>query len=268
MERLEKLLAKKKFGKNNGIFLPLVLPVLLVVIWKSGCDANLINTSLLPSPDHVITALVTMLGDGSLKKHVIMSTTRVFEGYAVGVTLGLLLGILAGLFKPVYQLLSSLIGMFRPIPAIAMIPFLILWFGIDETPKIIVIAIGSFWPVLLNTIQGIKSADTKLLELARVLEKNQLVVLIRIILPAALPSIFTGMRLGISHAWACVVAAEMIASAVGVGFLISYARELLQPDVLFVGVASIGLIGWAIDIVMLQLQKWVLYWHVSEETTK
>jgi sulfonate transport system permease protein len=148
---------------------------------------------------------------------------------------------------------------------IAWIPLLILWLGIGEEPKVTVIAIGSFWPVLLNTIQGIHSVDPKLLEVASILEKSKWTVVTKVVLPSALPSIFTGIRLGIGSAWTCVVAAEMIAASQGIGFLITYAREMTQVHVVLVGVFSIGLIGLLIDTLILKLQNHILKWSVNTE---
>ena len=153
------------------------------------------------------------------------------------------------------------IGILRPIPPIAWIPFLILALGIGELSKITVIAIGSFWPLLLNTIEGVHAADESLLELGSVLEKDRKTVIFKIILPSAIPSVFTGARLGISRAWSCVVTAEMIAASAGVGYLIQYARELSQPAVMLVGVAVIGLIGLLIDSAMMAIQHRILKWN-------
>jgi sulfonate transport system permease protein len=204
--------------------------------------------------------LVEMVHNGKYAKNVSASLTRVVEGYLIGAALGLLIGTFIGLYKNVNRALVAVIGILRPIPPIALIPFFILWLGIGETSKITVIAIGSFWPVLLNTIQGIQEADTKLLELANVFGKSKLVIFFKIILPSAVPAIFTGLRLGISQAWTCVVTAEMIAASAGVGFMIQYARELAQPDMLFLGIITIGIIGVVIDLVMIFLQKKIVYW--------
>jgi sulfonate transport system permease protein len=193
------------------------------------------------------------------------SAVRVVKGYLAGAILGFLIGTLIGLYKNVNRALVAVIGILRPIPPIALIPFFILWLGIGETAKITVIAIGSFWPVLLNTMQGISEADVKLLELANVLGKNKLVIFYKIILPSAVPAIFTGLRLGISQAWTCVVTAEMIAASAGVGFMIQYARELAQPDLLLLGIITIGVIGVIIDLVMIFLQKKIVYWKVIDK---
>lgn len=240
-----------------------ILPLSLLGIWQVLGMNGVINQSILPVPTEVAKTLWNMIVDGSLKKHLLVSVIRVLEGFLIGGGLGVFLGILIGLFRIAEDITSALVGILRPIPPIACVPILILWLGIAEGSKIAVIAIGSFWPLLLNTIHGIKSTDAKLLEVAKTFEKNKLQVLKSIVLPSSLPALFTGVRLGISAAWTCVVTAEMIAASRGVGFLISYARELSQPDVLLVGIASIGFIGLIIDALVLRLQEKFLYWSYT-----
>ena len=133
--------------------------------------------------------------------------------------------------------------------------------GIDEGSKITVIAIGSFWPVFLNTLQGVRQTDDEYLEVAKVLEKSKWVLVTQVILPSALPSIFTGLRIGMGIAWASVVGAELIAASSGIGFMILYAREVSQPDVVLVGVAAIGLTGLIIDSLIQKFENILLKWN-------
>jgi sulfonate transport system permease protein len=204
-----------------------------------------------------------MIKSGELFKHLGISIYRVIQGYLLGATLGILIGILIGLFKVAEEAFSLIFGLLRPIPIIAWMPVLILWLGIDEASKITVIAIGSFWPVLLNVVDGIKNVDKKYLEVARILEKSKFDTLIKIVLPSALPSIFTGLRVGIGIAWMCVVGAELIAASSGIGYLIMYSRELLQSDVMFVGVFSIGITGLLIDWLLKIIELRLLRWNVN-----
>lgn len=246
--------------KIQSVIIAAVIPILLVIYWKTASDMGIINPNILASPGSVKSILVEMVNNGKYMKNVSASLTRVVEGYLIGAILGLLIGTLIGLYKNINRALVAVIGILRPIPPIALIPFFILWLGIGETAKITVIAIGSFWPVLLNTIQGIQEADQKLLEVANVFGKSKIIVFFKIILPSAVPAVFTGLRLGISQAWTCVVTAEMIAASAGVGFMIQYARELAQPDMLFLGIITIGIIGVIIDLLMIFLQKKIVYW--------
>jgi sulfonate transport system permease protein len=244
----------------SSVIIAAIIPVFVLVMWKVTVSRGLVNTNIVASPESVADVFKTMLANGKYKKNVVASLTRVVKGFAFGALAGLVVGILLGLYKNLNRAMVAVIGILRPIPPIALIPFFILWLGIGETSKITIIAIGSFWPVLLNTMQGIQEADEKLLQVAQVLRKNRVVAFVKIILPSAVPSIFTGLRLGISQAWTCVVTAEMIAASAGVGFMIQYARELVQPDMLFLGIITIGVIGIIIDLVMIFLQKRIVYW--------
>jgi len=186
---------------------------------------------------------------------------RVVKGFIIGTVLGIVIGSLMGVFEKVNKSLSVIVGILRPIPMIGWVPLLILWMGIDEGSKITVIALGTFWSVLINTIDGIRNVDRKYIEVAYILEKNKFTTLIKVVIPSALPSILTGIRLGFGNAWKAVVAAEMIAATSGIGYLISYARELSQPDVMLVGLLTIGLMGLLIDFVIIKIQNRVLSWN-------
>jgi sulfonate transport system permease protein len=241
-----------------------IAPFLVILLWYYGSESGKINRALLPSPGRVWNTLILMLQNGRLLSNLSVSAIRVLRGFAIGASAGLILGILMGLSKWVNGFLGSLVGILRPIPMIAWLPLLILWLGIGDGSKNAIIAIGTFWSVLLNTISGIQSVDPKLKEVAAILEKKPGTVLLKVILPAALPGIFTGIRLGMGTAWSCVVAAEMIAASKGIGYMIMYARELSQPDVLLVGMLTIGLVGLLIDTGILKLQKHLLKWNVDQ----
>ena len=248
----------ESFIQIYNVFLFIIAPVTLVIIWQISSNTGLLNKNILPSPKREVETLISLLASGKLQGHLLVSFIRVIKGFLIGTFLGLSLGTCMGLSKTVQKIFTTLVGVFRPIPMIAWIPLLILWMGITETSKVAVISIGSFWPVLLNTIQGIHSVDKKFLEVASTLEKKY--VIFSIVLPSALPSVFTGIRLGISSAWTSVVAAEMIAASKGIGYMITYARELSQPHIMLVGVFTIGFVGLIIDAVIQYLQKKIIYW--------
>jgi sulfonate transport system permease protein len=206
-----------------------------------------------------------MITNGQLKKHLLVSAFRVVKGFLLGSGVGLVLGVLCGLSNMWNDVLGSLIGTLRPIPMIAWVPVLILLLGIDEGSKIALIAIGTFWPVLINTSRGIRNTDKKLLEVGIILEKSRFQMLTKVILPAAFPFIFTGIRLGVSSAWSCVVTAEVIAAAAGIGYVIMYARELMQPDVLLIAILTIGVVGLVLDVTLLRVEKRALRWNEADE---
>ncbi len=235
-------------------------PVILIAVWQIATDKGLVNGAIVPSPGRVIEAFRSLIASGKYFEHFNASLIRVSIGFIIGTCMGVLLGILTGLFKKVDDLVTVIFSVFRSIPNVGLVPLFILWCGIGEESKIIVIALGTFWSVLLNTQRGISGTDFKLLEVARILQKDKLTVLLKIIIPAALPSIFTGVRLGLSGAWRSVVAAEMIASMRGIGYMIQYAREMSQPAVMFVGLLTLGLVGLALDLVVKLIEKKLIYW--------
>lgn len=257
----EKRISQRGKLKNlRNFVLTIIAPVLVVVLWYVATNTGMVRQSILPSPQRVVSTFASLWSSGKLWADMSISFLRVLRGFALGAILGVVIGGVMGFSATMNRVLSTLVNILRPIPMLAWIPILILWLGIGENSKTAVIFIGSFWSVLLNTIQGIQSTDPKLLEVARVLEKNHSVLIFKVYLPSALPSIFTGMRLGIGSAWTCVVGAEMIAATSGIGYMIHYARELAQPARVYAGVICIGLVGVLIDKGLLFLQHKLLHW--------
>ena len=252
---------KRIYKPLKKIIWTLLIPVTVAVLWQYTTSHGLVNRSILPAPQKVGDSLTKLITSGKLWNHIASSLVRVLKGYLIGACAGILLGTVAAFSDRVSDLIRIPVGVLRPVPAIALIPFFILWMGIGERSKEAVIVFGSFWPVLLNTIQGIRSTDPKLLEVGAILEKKPITVFTKIILPSALPSILTGLRLGISSAWTCVVAAEMIAASSGIGFLISYSREMSQPASLLIGVATIGFFGLLIDLIFMALNRRLIFWQ-------
>lgn len=254
---------KKEVDKKEMVIsgiLAVWIPIIIFILWYWGTSTKTLNTSIFPTPQKISNEWKDMIIDGKYLKHVFSSFSRVGKGFLIGSILGLSLGIIIGLFSIANKSSVALIGMLRPIPAIALIPLFILAFGIGEESKVAVIALGSFWPILINTIAGLRATDSKLLEVGRIFEKNKIQVLLQIIFPEAAPYIFTGLRLGVSSSWTCVVAAEMIAASSGIGFLISYGREMARPELLFIGILSMGLFGLAIELVVMVVQKKAIFW--------
>lgn len=245
----------------SSIVIGAALPVLVLLVWYIFGVQGRLNEALLPSLITTLKKAAELIRDGSLFEDIFVSLGRVMKGFAIGGSLGIVIGVLMGLFKPIYKFLNPTVAFLRSIPMMALIPLFILWLGIGESCKVALIALGSFWSVLLNTIHGVQSVDPKLIEVTTVLEKNPATVMFRVYLPSALPAIITGLRLGMGTAWACVVAAEMMAASKGVGYMIMFARELSQPDKLMVGIFSVGVIGLLIDQIMLFIQRRVLWWN-------
>ena len=259
MKKLKQLSLKDKIL----YFLSFVLVVAFVAYWQIGADNNWFNSVLLSSPQKVLDSFLTLLKTGSLQRHIVISFKRVMIGYAFGAGSGILLGFLLSALPPLKKLSSFALGLIRPIPSMALFPLFILWFGIGETSKIVVIAFVAFWPTFLNTEEGVLQTDKKLIELADVLQKNTFKKITTIILPSTVPYIFAGLRLSISRAWGGVVVAEMLAASAGIGFLIEYSRNMSQTASMFVGVITIALIGFVIDLIITILHDKVCYWNTE-----
>lgn len=250
-------------ASNYG--LSVIAPVTVLAAWFIATGSGMVRPSILPAPQTVFHTAVNLWKSGKMAEDLLISIHRVLRGFCLGASAGVALGCVMGFSKTMNRIMGSLVSILRPVPMLAWIPLLILWLGIQEPSKTAVIFIGSFWSVLLNTIHGIQSTDTKLLEEARILEKGRLSIICQVYLPSALPSIFTGLRLGMSSAWTCVVGAEMIAATSGIGYMIHYARELAQPAKVFAGVIHIGFIGLLIDKVLLIIQRKLLGWAYTDE---
>ncbi len=247
----------------DRFLLPVVIPAVLLILWEFLALKGVLRSTILPAPSIIGATLYDMVVTGELWGHLRTSLWRVIQGFTLGSSFGLIAGLLISMSLRLERSLLLVTGILRPIPIIAWVPVLILWMGIDEASKVTVISIGTFWPVLLNVIQGIRSTDRKHLEVARILGKSRSTILFHVVLPSALPSIFTGLRVGIGIAWMSVIGAELIAASQGLGFLIAYARELSQADVMLVGVACIGVTGLLIDILLRCIEKRLLRWNVN-----
>ena len=249
------------FQQTRKILLMLALPVLVIGVWEVLSHLGMIRSTILPAPSVIGRTFLEAILSGEILRHIGISLLRVIQGYTIGASLGVVLGILTGLYRRMEIAGTLIVGILRPIPMMAWVPVLILWMGIDESSKVTLIAIASFWAVLLNVMHGIKHTEKKYLEVAEILEKSKITLLTKVILPSALPSIFTGLRVGIDMAWRSVVGAELIAASSGIGYMIMYARELSQTDVMLAGVLTIGLTGLLIDYILRKLQAHFLKWH-------
>lgn len=247
---------KNGVGRRVISFLLIIAaPAVLVLFWQLASTQGLVNANALPAPSTLVTNLFKLIEKGSLQKGLKISFVRVFSGFAIGVSLGVVVGFFIGLLPAVQKLLNSLISLLRPLPLMALIPVFIIIFGIGEVTNVAVIAIGTFWPTLLNTITGIQTTNPKLLELAKVYRISRIRVIFEIILPSAVSSMVTGIRLSAGTAWSSVVAAEMIGASSGIGYMIMYAREVARAADLFSCVVVIGIIGLLIEKCLLRVQN-------------
>lgn len=244
--------------KAKSIIKAAVFPILFILCWQLLGKNDIINTSVLSMPSKIWDKWTEMLDNGKYVDYLLVSFGRFIKGFALGTACGLILGTLMGLSKQANAFLGAATSLLRSIPVIAWVPIVILSLGIGEITKVILVAIGCFWAVFLNTMDGIKTVDFKYLEVAKVLEKNKYVVISKIVFPAAFPSIVTGLRSGFSNAWRGIVAAEMIGASSGIGYLISYGRESARPDMMYVGLITVAIIGLLLDLILIHLQGMML----------
>jgi NitT/TauT family transport system permease protein len=259
----------------------LFVPTLLLALWETLSRTGVFPAVVLPAPSAVGMRLWTALlpqesfsvfsasgqpwwawiFSGEMVRDAVSSMSRVLGGFLLGTVLAIPLGLLMGSSKFLYGAFNPMLQVLRPIPPIAYIPLAIVWFGLGNPPAIFLIALGAFFPVLVNTIAGVRQVDGIYLRAARNLGAGQLTTFTHVILPAALPYVFTGLRIGIGTAFIVVIVAEMIAVSNGLGFRILEAREYMWSDKIVAGMFAIGLLGLLIDILMSRANDHLLSWH-------
>lgn len=252
------------------------IPLLVLALWQTTAMQGWVNPQILPAPSQVAAkwweyllptapyaegSYFAWLISGELLHDAYASLYRVVGGFLIGALLALPLGLLMGTSEHVYKLFDPLVQVLRPIPPIAYIPLAILWFGLGNPPAFFLISIGAFFPVLMNTIAGVRNVDGIYLRAARNLGANRLTMFRRVIMPAAMPYILAGMRIGVGTAFIVVIVAEMIAVNNGLGYRILEAREYMWSDKIIAGMLTIGFLGLGIDIGMTSLNNRLLRWH-------
>lgn len=252
----------RRAWRRLGFPLGLLLPALALIGAEAGVRAGLVPANLLPPPSAILESLSWLLENG-LAGHVGASTLRVAAGFAAGALLALPLGALVALNRRAESLLDPSFQALRAIPSLAWVPLLLLWFGIDEAPKIILIAIGAFFPVYMGVVAGIRGVDRGLTEVGLLYRLSPLALARRVLLPAALPSVLTGLRNGLSLAWMFMVAAELIAASRGLGYLLTDGRESSRADIMLAAIVLLALLGKASDSAMQALERRWLAWRDS-----
>ena len=228
----------------------LILPLWVLVAWHVATSTGLLSTVVLPTISSVVTTLVQQLTAGTFKGDLAISILRILEGYAIAVVAGIFFGVVMGMSVSAHKFFSLAFKAVRQIPMMAWVPLLVIWFGIGEESKVAVIFLASFFPVLVNTIDGIERCDPKLVEVGRMYRLSGWQMFRQIYLPSALPSIFVGLKLALGIAWMAVVGSEMIAASSGIGFRINDARTLMDYSIVFAGIIAIAVAGVLMDMVL------------------
>lgn len=238
-----------------------IVPVAILLIWQLAAALHLVSATLLPAPSQIIGQAFRLLGNGELLQHMGISFYRAGVGFALGSAAGLLLGLSTGLGKLAERTLDPSLQMLRMIPMLSLVPLFILWFGVGEFSKILMISLGAFFPVYVNTFLGIRGVELKLLEVTGIYQFTRWQLLRRVIIPSALPNILLGLRLSLGTAWLVLVVAEMMGASAGVGYMIQDARAYSQTDIVFVGIAIFAIVGKLSDSAVRLLEKRWLRWR-------
>jgi sulfonate transport system permease protein len=243
-----------------------LLPAVLLVAWEAASLSGHLPRRLLPAPSDVLLAFWQNLESGALLHHTAISAQRALIGLAIGGSIGFVFGVLNGISRPAETLLDSSMQMLRNVPHLAIIPLVILWFGIGEEAKIFLVAIGVLFPIYLNTLHGIRTIDAGLIEMARIYGLGRSALFFRILLPGALPSILVGLRYALGIMWLTLIVAETISASAGIGYMTMNAREFLQTDVVVLGIVIYALLGKLADMATRMIERRALAWHPAFAT--
>ncbi|NTW69276.1 MAG: ABC transporter permease [Chlorobiaceae bacterium] len=245
--------------------LALIVPLLLLAAWQSAVSLELCSPLLLIPPLTLLDTLLYLADSGELTINIIASLNRVLVGFLIGGLSGFLLGLFMGLSPFLDRFAGPLIKASKQVPQFALMPLIILWFGVDELAKYVFIAIGAFYPMVFNTYQGVSTVSKRYRELARVFDYRGARFLTKVILPSAMPSIITGVRHSLGLSWMFVVGAEIFGADTGLGYMMAAARNMFQIDIVMAGLVVIGAIGFSINFILQVIEKRLLVWRFSSD---
>ena len=246
------------------LFATIITIPLALIFWQILSSSNLINKTLFPSPVYVFLALVEMIKNGELIRDITISLIRIFSGFLIGSFLGIILGIMTGRILIVNKTIGQIIEIIRPIPAIAFLPLVILWFGVGEFSKILLIAFGSFFPVWINTHDGVGYVEKSYIWTAKSLGAKNFDILKEVVIPSATPFIISGLRIGIGSAFTLLVVAEMAGAFAGVGFRIDVSHLVFRTDKMLAGIVVLGILGAFFHKMFMILARKVAPWYERE----
>ncbi|AAP09859.1 MULTISPECIES: ABC transporter permease [Bacillus] len=239
----------------------ITIPVIILIIWQLAGVFGLVSKTVLPTPLDIFLAFQELIKTGELFGHLSISVFRAAAGFFIGGGLGIILGTIVGFSTRSEQYLDPSVQMLRTVPHLAVAPLFVLWFGFGETSKVLLIADGAFFPLYVNAFLGIRGVDSKLFDVARVLEFSKRKLITKLILPSALPNLLLGARLSLGVAWVSLVVAELMGSTEGIGYMIMDARQFSNTDIVFVGIIIFAFVGKFSDSLVRLLEAKFLRWR-------
>ncbi|AHM55725.1 ABC-type nitrate/sulfonate/bicarbonate transp ort system, permease component SsuC [Peptoclostridium acidaminophilum DSM 3953] len=251
----------EKNKSMNGLY----LPVFIIFAWWALSSLGLTNEYIMPSPEKVVKTSSNLISSGMLQKHLLVSLARVLVGFVVAFAAAFPLAVFCGLSSKFEEFFKPTLEFIRHVPPMALIPMLILWFGIGEVSKLSIIFLATFFPIYLNTLSGIREADVKLIQVGEVFGFSRSKIFFWIILPQAIPSILVGMQIGLGYSWRALIGAELIAASSGIGYMIIDAEQLSRPDIIIIGIMAIGIAGYAIDALFMEATRRITRWSGGEQ---
>lgn len=240
---------------------PWIAPALIFALWEASARAGWLTARVLPEPLAVVDAAWRLWRSGEITNDIKVSAWRALSGFVLGGGAGFALGLATGLCKPIEAALDSTVQMIRNIPALAMIPLVILWFGIEEQAKLFLVSLGVFFPIYVNTFHGIRSVDAHLVEMAKSYDVRGPALYRDVILPGALPSILLGVRFALGLMWTMLIVAETISAQSGIGYMTMNAREFMQTDVVVLGILLYAMLGKLADVFARWVERQLMPWH-------
>ena len=238
-----------------------VSPLLLIAAWQAGAMVGLIPVRTVSAPSDVLVSFYHLIASGELQQNLLVSLARVGFGLSIAIVAGIVLALVAGLSRLGEDSVDAPLQMLRTMPHLALVPLFILWFGIGETPKIALVALGGLFPIYLNLFAGIRGVDRKLIEAAQTLGLSRLELIRHVILPGALPSFLVGLRYAVGVGWLSLVVGEQINAESGIGFMMMNAREFLRTDIIMVGLLVYALLGLLADLGVRWIERTALVWR-------
>lgn len=252
---------KSVFFKDAARIYPFILPIVIVILWESLGRFELIDPVLMPTPSQVLAELVGLFSTGEIYTHFQISLFRVLSGFAIGVSVAILLGALTGFSAFWRAIIDPTMHALRTIPGLAWIPMFILWLGIDESSKVILIAKAAFFPTYLNFMSGILRADKKLVEVGQVYRLRNTMLIRKILFPCSLPYLFVGLRQSMGVAWLVLVAAEMMGASSGLGYLLLNGEMIGRPQIVMACMIIFAVCGKTTDFLINALSHRILRWQ-------